>query len=241
MVLNDATQEAAFSNDPYILNKTPKSVLFSPLIHQGKITGIIYFENNAIAGAFSQGRVEIVKLLCSQAAISLENARLYDELEQRVADRTTELEAAKDYAIQANKSKSDFLASMSHEIRTPMNAIIGLTDLALRSEPSRKMEDYLTKIRTSSKSLLGIINDIMDVSKLEAGKLDLEIVDFDLRDIMSDLTNVLGDVATEKGLEFMVLVDPDVPCGLQGDPLRLGEVSPTSLLTPSNLRMKEEY
>ena len=105
-----------------------------------------------------------------------------------------------------------------------MNAIIGLTDLALRSEPSRKMEDYLTKIRTSSKSLLGIINDIMDVSKLEAGKLDLEIVDFDLRDIMSDLTNVLGDVATEKGLEFMVLVDPDVPCGLQGDPLRLGQV-----------------
>ena len=105
-----------------------------------------------------------------------------------------------------------------------MNAIIGLTELAIRTEPSRKMHDYLTKIRTSSKSLLRIINDIMDLSKLEAGKLDLELVDFDLRDMMTDLLNLLVKVASRKGLELLVSIDPKVPCGIKGDPLRLGQV-----------------
>ncbi len=105
-----------------------------------------------------------------------------------------------------------------------MNAIIGLTQLALRTKPSPKMHDYLSKVRASSKSLLRIINDIMDLSKLEVGKLDLELVDFDLRDVMSDLLNMLGETATTKGLEFLVSVDRQVPCGLKGDPLRLGQV-----------------
>jgi len=124
----------------------------------------------------------------------------------------------------ASKAKSDFVANMSHEIRTPMNAVIGLSDLALRAAPSPKLQDYLTKIRSASRSLLGIINDILDFSKIEAGKLDLESVEFDLRDIMRDLTNLLGVVATGKGLEFLALVAPNVPCWLIGDPLRLAQI-----------------
>ncbi|MFH1113927.1 MAG: PAS domain S-box protein [Pseudomonadota bacterium] len=149
--------------------------------------------------------------------------------ERKKAERELEnaLESARRLRAQAeaaSKAKSDFVANMSHEIRTPMNAVIGLTELGLRADPSPKLNDYLTKIRTSAKSLLGIINDILDFSKIEAGRLDIEFVEFDLRDIMRDLTSVLGEMAARKGLEFVVFVDRSVPCGLKGDPLRLRQV-----------------
>ena len=151
------------------------------------------------------------------------------------------LQTAKDLREQAESSsmaKSDFVANMSHEVRTPMNAIIGLTELALRSEPSPKMKDYLTKISSSSRNLLGIINDILDFSKIEAGKLDLESVDFDLRDVVGGLTDLLGDAASRKGLEFLAVVGPDVPCALTGDPLRLGQV--LTNLTNNAVKFTEE-
>ncbi len=152
-----------------------------------------------------------------------------DISERKTAEKELEkaLETAGELRAQAeaaSKAKSDFVANMSHEIRTPLNAVIGLTDLALRSGPLPKLQDYLTKIRTASRSLLGIINDILDFSKMEAGKLDLEFVEFDLRDIMRDLTNLLGGAAAMKGLEFLTFVAPNVPCGLKGDPLRLAQV-----------------
>ncbi len=141
-------------------------------------------------------------------------------------------------AESASMAKSDFVANMSHEVRTPMNAIMGLTELALRSEPSPRMRDYLAKISSSSRNLLGIINDILDFSKIEAGKLDLESVDFDLRDVVGGLTDLLGDAASRKGLELLALVGPDVPCALIGDPLRLGQV--LTNLTNNALKFTEE-
>lgn len=135
-----------------------------------------------------------------------------------------EIRAAKEQAEEATQAKSDLLASVSQEIRRPMNAIIGLSHLALGGEIDRKQRDYLNKIYSSGHNLLGIINDMLDFSKIEAGKLDMESVDFDLATVLDDLTSVIKVKAGEKGLELIVDVDPEVPLGLKGDPLRLNQI-----------------
>lgn len=145
-------------------------------------------------------------------------------LEQKVTDRTSELAEARDQAIAADKSKSEFLSMMSHEIRTPMNAIIGMTRLALQTDLTAKQQDYLAKVQVSSRALLGIINDILDFSKIEAGKLELEAIPFTLDDVLNDLSSLMGDKAEEKGLQIHFIIDDDVPSDLTGDPLRLGQV-----------------
>ena len=131
---------------------------------------------------------------------------------------------AKEIAEEATRAKSDFLANMSHEVRTPMNAIIGLSHLALGTKLDRKQRDYITKVHDSAQNLLGIINDILDFSKIEAGKLDMESVSFDLTEVMDTLTNMIGVKSGEKGLELIVDLDPEVPLGLKGDPLRLNQI-----------------
>lgn len=145
-------------------------------------------------------------------------------LEQRVIDRTIELAEARDEAIAANKSKSDFLSVISHEIRTPMNAIIGMTRLVLQTELTAKQQDFLTKVQISSRILLGIINDILDFSKIEAGKLELEKIVFNLEDVLNDLTSLMAEKILEKGLQLNIMIAEDVPLHLIGDPLRLGQI-----------------
>lgn len=145
-------------------------------------------------------------------------------LEQKVMERTSELAEARDQAIAANKSKSEFLSIMSHEIRTPMNAIIGMTRLALQTEVTAKQRDYLTKVQASSHTLLGIINDILDFSKIEAGKLELETIAFNLDDVLNNLSSLMSAKAEEKGLQIHFTIGCDVPLYLIGDPLRLGQV-----------------
>jgi len=139
-----------------------------------------------------------------------------------------ELEQAMEVAREASQSKSDFLANMSHEIRTPMNAIIGLSHLALNTGLTPRQQDYqqdyLKKIHSSAQSLLGIINDILDFSKIEAGKLDMEAIEFDLAETLESLASMISVKTSEKGLEFLVDVATEVPMGLVGDPLRLGQV-----------------
>ncbi|HKX42791.1 MAG TPA: response regulator [Burkholderiaceae bacterium] len=169
----------------------------------------------------AQGRVhrmvgvnfDISERRLAQQTLERSNA----ELEQRVRDRTAQLEAA-------TRAKSEFLANMSHEIRTPMNAILGMNELALRTQLDSKQRGYLSKVKVAANSLLAIINDILDFSKVEAGKLELESREFVLQDVLDRVTAVVGLKAQEKGLDLLLNTATDVPPVLVGDPLRLEQV-----------------
>ena len=131
---------------------------------------------------------------------------------------------AKDAAEAAAQAKADFLANMSHEIRTPMNAILGLAHLLLRTELSARQRDYLVKMQDSGRHLLGIIDDILDISKSEAGRLTLEHAEFDLEKVVAQAASSLAEKASSKGIELVVDLAPDVPRRLVGDALRLSQV-----------------
>lgn len=160
---------------------------------------------------------DITKRKQSEAELALYR----DQLEALVASRTEELAGARDAAEAASRAKSTFLANMSHEIRTPMNAILGLTHLLLKNIHEPKFHDQLSKILDSAKHLLGIINNILELSKIEVGKLTLESAEFSPAQVVDRCLSMLAERASAKGLQLSKVIDPGLPAFLLGDALRL--------------------
>jgi len=171
-----------------------------------------------------EGPREFRQLGSSFNEMSSRLAELTCGLETQVTERTEALSVAMKSVEAASQAKSDFLANMSHEIRTPMNAVIGLSQLLLDTHLDSKQEDYLKKVLSSSRALLGILNDVLDYSKIEAGHLEIEKIEFRLDELLDNLASLFSLGAEAKGLAFSFDVAADVPNLLRGDPLRLLQV-----------------
>jgi PAS domain S-box-containing protein len=344
LVVHDARREERFAHDTYIVAQQPKSVLCMPLLHQGRLTGLLYLENNLTTGAFTAERLEMLQLLSSQAAVSIENARLYADVHSseqkyravfedshdmifisatdgRITDvnpacetllgytrpealqlnvlavyahradraqllevlnrygsvkdfavklrrkdggviealvtatvrraedeallgyqgivrditaqkaaeqerlRALELQKAKETAEAAHQAKSAFLASMSHELRTPLSAILGFAQLTRRNPNNPdNTQKYLDIIIQSGEHLHTLFNQVLDLSKIEAGRIALDKTTFDLVDMLHDLEDMFALKAAEKGLQFVVDYDADLPRMIQADEVKLRQV-----------------
>src|SRR6185503_9410209 len=156
---------------------------------------------------------------------ALEAARqAQEENAARLALLVKELEVARHRAEDAARVKADFLANMSHEIRTPMNAVMGMTDLALATDLNPEQRSYLATVKVSARALLDLVDDILDISRIEAGKLELDRLEMDVRETVEDAIKVLAVRAGQKGLELACRVSPEVPETVLGDPGRLRQV-----------------
>jgi len=211
------------NNRDYIDEESAKNVyqIFSKIYRTGKPSKV--FDYEIIRKNGSKGHVEFSASLRKDSKGHPIGFRgIARDITER--KRAEELQQAKFKAEVANRAKSDFLAKMSHEMRTPLNGIIGMAELAMDTDLDDNQRNILSTINTEANSLLGLISDVLDFSKIEVGKVELEEIPFDLRILIEEVTNSMALRAEQKGLEFISFLSPDVPSRLIGDPGRLRQI-----------------
>ena len=212
--ITDAQADRDYAFPEALKLQSFRTVLAVPLLREGVPLGIIAMWKTEVA-PFTDRQIELITTFADQAVIAIENVRLFDEIQ----DKSRQLEVA-------SQHKSQFLANMSHELRTPLNAILGYTELmadGAYGEPSEKMLGILKRLEANGKHLLGLINDVLDLSKIEAGQLVLELSDYCIEDIAQTVRSTLEPLAADKKLAFKIELAPQLPPG-RGDGRRLTQV-----------------
>lgn len=229
VILNAKQRNSQFNNDEYLANHQPKSLLCLPVAAKGRNIGVFYLENNLVEGLFKKNSLDLLQLLSSQIAISLDNANLYKNLENIIEAHTIELKEKNNELQKANKllaaadeAKTRFVANVSHEIRTPLQGIIGM--IYLLSKTREYNDIYISMIQSSADMLARIIDDILDIAKIESNRLDLEEKTFDLQLLLQHVVHDFKELAYKKNINFVFTVDPDLPGFLLADAYRIRQI-----------------
>ncbi len=227
----DLEQFSGYLEDAYLDRIHPQSLIVLPADVGSRLIAVIYLEHRRIKNIFTLKKQEMIKLLSTQVAISLDNARIYNQLEQRIQERTEELAAqneelaiARKKADEANRAKSEFLANMSHELRTPLNAVTGFSELLSLLVSDSKQKSYLDAIKSAGRSLLTLINDILDLSKIESGGMDITYAPVNLSSIFMEIDQIFSNEIDSKNLAFSIALSPDQPEWLYLDEIRIRQI-----------------